>query len=50
MAEQKRLFLSTFPQATDLAGHEHLQATAVMANAVPCLSDPIAETDGVPIG
>ncbi len=48
--EQKRLFLSTLPQTTDLAGHEHLQATAVIANAVPCLSDPIAETDGVPIG
>ncbi len=49
-AEQKRLFLSTIPQATDVAGHDHLQATAVMANAVPCLYDPIADTDGVPLG
>ena len=49
-AEQKRLFLSTIPQATDLACHEHLQATAVIANAIPCLYEPIADTDGVPIG
>ena len=49
-AEQKRLFLSTLPQATDAANHEHLQATAIIANAVPCLYDPIAEMDGVPLG
>ncbi len=49
-AEQKRLFLSTTPQATDYASHEHLQATAVIANAIPVLYEPIAETDGVPIG
>ena len=49
-AEQKRLFLSTIPQATDLAGHDHLQATAVMANALPCLYEPLADTDGVPLG
>jgi hypothetical protein len=49
-AEQKRLFLSTLPQATDAAGHEHLQATAVIANAIPCLYDPLADMEGVPLG
>ena len=49
-AEQKRLFLSTLPQATDAANHEHLQATTVIANAVPCLFDPIAGDEGVPLG
>lgn len=49
-AEQKRLFLSTLPQATDEADHGHLQATAIIANASPCLYDPIADTDGAPLG
>jgi type IV secretory pathway VirB4 component len=46
---RKDLFLSTLPQATDRAGHEHLQATAVIANAIPvCMT--LADRDGVPIG
>lgn len=49
-AEQKRLFLSTLPQASDIANHEHLQATAVVANSVPCLFDPLAGREGVPLG
>ena len=49
-AEQKNLFLSTLPQATDVANHEHLQATAIIANAIPCLADPLANMDGVPLG
>lgn len=49
-AEQKRLFLSTLPQASDIANHEHLQATAVISNAVPCLFDSLAGREGVPLG
>jgi hypothetical protein len=49
-AEQKQLFLSNLPQATDTANHEHLQATAIIANAVPCLADHLANRDGVPLG
>ncbi len=49
-AEQKPLFLSTLPQAADVALHEHLQATAIIANAVPSLYEPIADTDGIPLG